>query len=145
MAQQALRRHDDERAALPAAAPVAQQVEVLRGRRAVGDADVVLGGELEEPLEAGAGMLGALSLVAVRQQQHQRGLLLPLGAARGEELVDDDLSAVHEVAELCLPEHERRRRDDAVAVLEADGGELGERAVVHLERRLRLVEVGSGV
>ena len=37
-----------------------------------------------------------------------------------EELVDHDLGAVDEVAELRLPEHERVRRGDRVAVLEAD-------------------------
>ena len=41
-----------------------------------------------------------------------------------EELVDDDLGAVDEVAELRLPEHQRLGRRRAVAVLEAQGGQL---------------------
>ena len=44
----------------------AQQVEVLRRRRQVGDADVALGGELQEALQARRGVLGARALVAVR-------------------------------------------------------------------------------
>ena len=52
-----------------------------------------------------------------------------------DELVDDDLRAVHEVAELRLPQHERLRRGHRVAVLEADARVLGERRVVDLERR----------
>ena len=41
-----------------------------------------------------------------------------------------DLCAVREVAELRLPDHERVRRGDRVAVLEAQAGVLGERRVV---------------
>ena len=61
--------------------------------------------------------------------------------ADGDELVDDHLRAVREVAELRLPEHERRRVGEAVAVLEAEHRGLGELAVVDLEARLRLGEV----
>ena len=106
-------------------------------RRAVGDADVVLRRELEEALEARARVLGAVALVPVRQQKRQARGLLPLRAARDDELVDDDLRAVDEVAELRLPEDERVGRGDRVAVLEAERRELGERRVVDLERRGR--------
>ena len=44
----------------------------------------------------------------------------PLREAGDDELVDRDLRAVDEVAELRLPEHERLGRGDRVAVLEAD-------------------------
>ena len=71
----------------------AQQVEVLRRRREVRDADVALGGELQEALEAGRGVLGARALVAVRQQQRQARGLAPLRQAGDDELVDDDLRA----------------------------------------------------
>ena len=102
----------------------------------VDDADVLLRGQLQEALEPGARMLGPVALVAVRQQQRQPRRLAPLREARDEELVDDDLRAVHEVAELRLPEHERLRRADRVAVLEAERRVLGQRRVVDLERRL---------
>jgi len=59
-AQKALRRHDDERARRHVERLLAQQVEVLRRRRAVDDADVLLCRELQEPLESRARMLGPL-------------------------------------------------------------------------------------
>ena len=50
---------------------LAEEVEVLGGGRRVRDADVLLRGELQEALEAGARVLGAVALVAVRQEQRQ--------------------------------------------------------------------------
>src|SRR5439155_26187408 len=119
----------------------AQQMEVLRRRRAVRDADVLLRRELEEPLEARARVLGPVALVAVRQQQRQARRLAPLRKPGRDELVDDDLRAVDEVAELRLPQDERLRRRGRVAVLEADARVLRERRVVDLERRSCLVEM----
>ena len=98
----------------------AQQVEVLGGRRAVRDLEVVLGAELQEALDARARVLRPLALVAVREQQHETAHALPLGVGGGDELVDDHLGAVREVAELRLPERQRRRVGEAVAVLEAE-------------------------
>ena len=72
----------------------AQQMEVLGRGRAVGDADVLLGRELEEALELGARVLRPVALVAVRQEEGQPRGLLPLREARDEELVDHDLGAV---------------------------------------------------
>ena len=43
----------------------AQQVEVLRCRRGVAQLDVVLGGQDEEPFDAGRAVLGALAFVSV--------------------------------------------------------------------------------
>ena len=111
----------------------AQQVEVLRGGRGVGHLDVVLGAADEEPLDAGRGVLGALALVAVRQQQHEAGGLAPLVLGGDEELVDDDLGAVDEVAELRLPDHQRLLVGDRVAVLEAERGVLRQQRVVDPE------------
>ena len=84
---------------------------------------------------------GPLPFVAVRQQHHQAAHALPLRVRRGDELVDDHLRAVREVAELRLPERERGRVGEAVAVLEAEHRGLGELAVVDLEARLRLGQV----
>ena len=63
---------------------------------------------VQEALDARAGMLGTLAFVAVRQQQHQAAGLAPLGFGAGDELVDHDLRAVGEVAELRLPQHQRQ-------------------------------------
>ena len=92
---------------------------------------------LQEALDAGAGVLRTRALVAVREQQRQPRGLAPLGQAAGDELVDDDLGAVGEVAELRLPEHQRLGRLGRVAVLEAQARDLAQRRVVQLERRER--------
>ena len=107
------------------------------GGRAVDDADVVLGGELEEALEPRARVLRSVALVAMRKEQGESRRLTPLRATRDDELVDDDLRAVDEVSELRLPQHERVGRRDRVAVLERERRVLGERRVVDLERRGR--------
>ena len=68
-AEQALRRHDDERLDEVALHLAAQDVKILRRSRQVADLDVVLRAGLEEALEARAGMLRPLAFVAVRQEQ----------------------------------------------------------------------------
>ena len=69
-------------------------------------------------------MLRPLPLVAVRQQQHQPAGLAPLGFGAGDELVDHDLRAVGEIAELRLPQHQRQRIGHAVAELESHHGDI---------------------
>ena len=98
----------------------------------------------EEALEARRRVLGALALVAVGQQQDEARELAPLVLGRHHEVVDDDLRAVGEVAELGLPGDQRLGRLDRVAVLEPDGGVLGEQRVAdgevaHLPRGLQRV------
>src|SRR2546428_5954237 len=136
VAEQALRGHQHER--LPEAPMhlAAEDVEVLRRRGQVADLHVVLGAELEEALEACARVLGALALVAVREEQHEAAHALPLRLGAGEELVDDHLRAVDEVAELRLPEDQPARVGEAHAELEAEHGVLGQHAVDDAERRL---------
>ncbi len=140
VAQQALRRQHDERQRIDEEQRrlPPQQVEVLRRGRAVGDADVDVGGELQEALGTRARVVGPLPFVRVRQQQDERRALPPLAARRHQELVDDDLRAVDEVAVLRLPDHQARGLLHVVAVLEAEDRVLGQRAVVDLEGRARL-------
>ena len=76
-------------------------------------------GELQVALDAGAGVFRPLAFVAVRQQHDQPGEQAPLVLAGDDELIDDDLRAVGEVAELRLPQHQRFGIVAAVAVLEA--------------------------
>ena len=85
-------------------------------------------------------MFGALALIAVRQQQCEPGREAPLGEAGGQELVDDDLGAVDEVAELRFPEHQGLGCGRAVSVLEAQGRELRKGTVVQLHGRKRARE-----
>ena len=140
-AQQPLRRHHDERARRRIERLAAEQMEGLRGGRRVDDPNVLLRGELKEPLETRARVLGAVPLVPVREEQRQPRRLAPLRKAGDDELVDRDLRAVDEVTELRLPEHERLRCGDRVAVLEADSCVFGERRVEHLERRAPFAQV----
>src|SRR6218665_2413938 len=140
-AQQALGRHDDEGLAQRAQHLAAPQVEGLRGRGGVDDLEVVLGAQAQEALQTGAGVLGALALVAVGQEQGEAAEPPPLALTGGDELVDDDLRAVGEVTELGLPEGEAVRHVQAVAVLEAEHAHLRQRAVVDVEAGLALGEL----
>src|SRR5260370_41453135 len=82
-------------------------MKILRGSRGLADLHVVLGGELHKAFQAGAGMFRPLAFVAMRQKHHNTRGEIPLGLARADELVDDHLSAVCEIAELRLPKGER--------------------------------------
>ena len=115
-----------------------QQVEVLRRRGGIRDGHVALGAELQEALESCRRVLRSLSFVAMRQQQHQAVVLVPLCAIRDHELIDDRCRDVREVAELRFPAHQRVRCGGAEAVLEAHHCRLAERAVDDLHRGLRI-------
>ena len=78
-------------------------------------------------------MLGPLPLISVREQQHDRRVLPPLRAIGGDELVDDRLRDVHEIAVLRFPEHQRVLGGRTVSVLEAEHRCLRERAIVDLD------------
>ena len=49
-------------------------------------------------------MFRTLAFVAVRQQQHESAQAIPLRFAGTDELIDDDLRAVGEIAELAFPQ-----------------------------------------
>jgi hypothetical protein len=112
MAEQALGREDDQRFARAAAIGAAihlaaEQVEILRRRGAVADQHIVLGAQHQVTLDARAGVFRPLAFEAVREQHHQAAGLAPLLLAAGNELVDHDLRAVGEVAELRFPDDQR--------------------------------------
>ena len=81
----------------------AQHVKILCGRGRLADLHVVFGGELHEAFDARAGMFGPLAFVPVRKQKYHAGGKIPFVFAGADELVDDDLRAVREIAELRLP------------------------------------------
>ena len=89
-------------------------------------------------------MLRPLPFEAVRQEHHEPREPIPLIFGADDELVDDDLRTVDEVAELRLPHDEPVGAVEAVAVLEAEHAGLGQRAVVDLDRRLIGGEVLEG-
>src|SRR5688500_14402936 len=124
VAQQRLRRHHHQRLAERTARLAAQRMEIVGRRRRHDDLPVVLGRELQIAFETGRAVLRSLPLVAVRQQHHQAVHAQPLALARADELVDDDLRAVGEVAELRLPHHQRIGFGRRVAVLEAQHARL---------------------
>ena len=118
-----------------------QQVEVLRRRGGVDDLHVLLGGEQQPALDARARMLRPLALEAVGQQDDEAAQPVPLVLGAGDELVDDHLGRVDEIAELSLPEHESVRVVQTEAVLEAEHAGLRQRAVEDLDRFLVLGDV----
>src|SRR5215470_13278552 len=116
LAQQRLRGHHDQGLAERPHHLPPQQVEDLRGCRRHAHLDVVLGAELEVPLEPRRRVLRPLPLVAMRQQQREAAHPCPLRLARGDELVDHHLRAVREVAELRLPDGQLVRLGARVSV-----------------------------
>src|SRR3954466_9813748 len=88
---------------------LSQHVEVVGRIRRLRHCERILGSQLEEPLQASGEVVGALTFVAVRQQQDDARLLSPLRLTRNDELINDRLSAVGEITKLRLPEDERLR------------------------------------
>jgi hypothetical protein len=86
----------------------------------------------------------ALALVTVRQHQDQRGPLSPLLLRGGDELVDDGLCTVDEVAELRLPQDQRIRPLNGVAVLEAHGRVFRKQGVIDPQLCLVVGKVAQG-
>ncbi|GBD41382.1 hypothetical protein HRbin39_00763 [bacterium HR39] len=144
MAQQRLGREDDQGFTEVTVQLPPQHVEEVGRSRAVADLHVVLGVELQEALDARRAVLRPLPLVAVRQQAHQPRHAQPLALAGADELVEVDLSAVGEVAELRLPDGEAVGIGDGVAVLEPQHALLREHAVDDLHRRLVGCEMREG-
>ncbi len=87
--------------------------------------------ELQKPLQSGAAVLRALPVHSVRQKHHQPALDAPFGLPRGDEIVDHNLRAVVEVAELGLPLDQVVRVEQAVAVFEAEHAELAQMRVAN--------------
>ena len=106
--QETLRREDDERPRLRVERLAAEDMEVLGGGRAVDDADVLLRGELHEALEPGARVLRAVSLVAVRQEEGEPRVWPHFERPDTMNWSTITWARVDEVAELRLPDDERR-------------------------------------
>ena len=65
-------------------------------------------------------MLGSLAVVTVGKRHYQTGTLEPFGFSGSDELIDDALGVVREVAKLRLPHNERIGRSEGVSVLETE-------------------------
>ena len=71
-------------------------------------------------------MLRTHALETVRQEQDEPREPFPLVLRTHDELIDDHLRGVHEVAELRLPQHEPVRIIEAIAPFETEhGGHCG--------------------
>ncbi len=119
----------------------AQRVEEIGRRRRIDDLHVVLGAELQIALEPRRGMFRPLPFVAVRQQADEAGHAQPLAFARRDELVDHDLRAVGEIAELRFPQRQRIRLGERIAVFEAEHRLFREHRVDDLVARLAVADV----
>ena len=86
---------------------------------------------------------GSLPFVAVRQHQRDAVDAAPFHFADGDELVDDDLRAVDEVAELAFPDRQRVRLGARVAVLETEHRFFRQDRVDDDERRLAVGHVAQ--
>src|SRR6266851_1447678 len=111
-------------------------MKVVGGAGQVADLHIVFAAELEETLEPRRGMFRPLPLPAMRQEKHEARHAQPLRFAGADELVDNDLGAVGEIAELRLPQDQGAWLGEAVAIFETEHGRLGKRAVDDLEHRL---------
>src|SRR6476646_2789948 len=114
MSQQALGSEKDQRlpyapAVLAAAHLAAEKMEILGRGCAIANLHIVFRAQLEEAFNAGAGVLWTLPLITVWQQQSQPDRLLPLAFGACDELVDDHLRAIDEVAKLGFPQYQRQR------------------------------------
>ena len=78
-------------------------------------------------------MLGTLAFETVRQKHDETAQPPPFVLAAGDELIDDDLRGVDEIAELRLPYDQAVGPVEAVAPLEAQHAGLGQRTVVNFE------------
>ena len=66
----------------------------------------------------------------MRKQHHQTGEQSPFIFAGDDELVDDDLRAIGEIAELCLPQHQAIRIVAAESIFKTQHGSFGQNRVV---------------
>ena len=113
----------------------AQDVEIVGRGGAIGNLDIVLGAQLEEALGARRAMFGPLPFITVRKQHHDPAGAQPFGFAGGDELIDDGLRAVDEIAELRLPQNERLGVGDRIAIFESEHAEFAQGAVADFEAR----------
>ena len=139
--QHRLRCEHDQGATRASVGLSTKKVEIGCGRRGTRDRHVVLGAQLQVALDSRGRMIGPLALIPVRQQKHHTRPLAPLLFRARNELVDDGLGSVREVAELRLPEHEGIGSLDRVPVLEAHRRVLAEQRIVDPEFGLSVCQV----
>lgn len=101
--------------------------------------------QFQEPFNPSRRMLSALSVHAVREQQNNAAVNAPLNLATRDKIINHNLRAVREIAELRLPHNKRVFVALSVPVLEAEDSEFTEvrvryREVLALLRGQHLVD-----
>ena len=86
-------------------------------------------------------MLRTLTFVAVWQQTNQPGHAQPFALAGRDELIEQNLGAVGEIAELRFPQRQRIRLGQRIAVLEAEHGFFRQHRIDDFETRLAVTEI----
>ena len=143
VAQQTFGRNHHQRPPIGAQHLAAQQMIDLRRSRRHAHLNVVFGAQLQIALDARRGVFRPLPFVAVRQKHRQAAKARPFGFAGGDELIDHDLRAVGEIAELRLPNHERARLGRGVAVFESQHRHFGQKRIDDQKRRLFRREIAQ--
>ncbi len=113
----------------------------MRRRGAVANLHIVFGAELQEAFDASAGMFRTLAFEAMRQQQDESAGLIPLRFGGAEELINNDLRAVDEIAELGFPHDQGQRIGHAIAEFKTHHGVFAEQAIDGFELGLIWLQV----
>ena len=113
-------------------------MEILRWSRHITDLNIVFRTRLKKAFKAGRRVFGPLAFVAMGEEHYQTAQTPPFGFAAGNELVNNDLCPVDEVAELRLPDTEHLWVVEGVTVIEAEYRCLRKQRVMHAELRLAL-------
>src|SRR6267142_5917522 len=139
MPQQTFWRHDHERFAPGADCLTPQAMEILSRRCRINDLHIVFGAEMQKSFETRAGMFGTLAFEAMRQQQNETAEAFPFVFGAGDELIDDRLGRIPEIAKLSFPENQPVRIVEAEAVFETQDSGFRKQAVEDLNRsRIRI-------
>src|SRR4030095_3742374 len=72
----------------------------------------------------------------MRQEQNDSARPLPFRFRGNDELIDDGLRAVREIAELSFPKAKHARVIERIAVVETEDRGFGQKAVVNADARL---------
>ena len=139
--QQRFRRHHDQRATHTAQRLTTQHMVNLRRRGRYANLHVLLGAELQIAFQTRGGVLRPLAFVAVRQQHHQTAHTAPLLLAGADELVDNHLRAVGEVAELRFPDGQSTRLCGGIAVFKCQDRFFRQHGVPDFKMALTVVDV----
>src|SRR6516165_3248908 len=86
-------------------------------------------------------MLRSLTLIAVWQKTHEARHAQPFALTRRDELIDYDLGAIGEIAELRLPQRQRIRLGQRIAVFETEHGHFRQHRIDDFIARLSVAEM----